>query len=107
MNDSTNRSEGKIPLTVILTTGNNCWVAQGVQIDYVAYGETIDEAKINFEKGLMRTFEECSKSHGAINKFLTPMPDDVFAEIQKGDFVSCRSDTTNEKFEFNFLNKAA
>jgi len=45
-----------IALQVILAEQEkNAWVAQGIEIDYAAEGETAAEAKMHFEQGLCAT----------------------------------------------------
>lgn len=73
-----------INLTVILTEEVGCWVAQSLEVYYVAYGRTLEDAKSNFEKGFIRTIEENQKRFGNIDKFInTKAPDDTWREFEE------------------------
>ena len=36
-------------LRVIISEGDGGWYAEGVEIDYAAFGQTIEEVQLNFE----------------------------------------------------------
>ena len=67
-------------LRVILVQEAGCWYAQGLEIDYIAQGESIDQAKANFETGLHATIRENLKIFGTIEPLLTPAPPEVWKE---------------------------
>lgn len=71
-------------LTVFLTEDANCWIAQSLEVYYVAYGKTANEAKDNFEKGFYRTIEENMKRLGNIEGFInTKAPVDTWREFDE------------------------
>lgn len=72
-------------LKVLLTKDGNSWFAQGLEIDYASFGKSVEDAKINFEKGLKSTIAEYLKLHGSIEKFLKPAPQDAWAEYYAAD----------------------
>ena len=67
-------------LRVVLTQEGNYWYAQGLEIDYVAQGPSIDAAKENFETGLASTLHENLQIHGTIEPLLVPAPVEVWKE---------------------------
>lgn len=54
------------------------WVAQGLDIDYAAAGETLDEVRMHFSKGLCATIEEHLKKFKTIDALIRPAPRDVW-----------------------------
>ena len=54
-------------LHVHLLQDGNGWFAQGMQIDYSACGETLDEVKHNFAHGLCLTINEHLLMYGHID----------------------------------------
>lgn len=67
-------------LRVVLTQEGNYWYAQGLEIDYVAQGTSIEGAKENFENGLASTLHENLRIHGTIEPLLVPAPIEVWKE---------------------------
>ena len=67
-------------LRVVLTQEGNYWYAQGLEIDYVAQGDSIEVAKKNFETGLASTFHENLRIHGTIQPLLVPAPVELWKE---------------------------
>ena len=67
-------------LRVLLIAEEGAWYAQGLEIDYIAQGESVDEAKARFEIGLLSTIRENLKIHGTIERLLTPAPPQVWRE---------------------------
>lgn len=67
-------------LRVILIREAESWYAQGLEIDYVAQGASIEQAKANFEIGLDATISENLKMLGTIEGLLTPAPVEVWKD---------------------------
>lgn len=67
-------------LKVLLSNDCGMWFAQGLEIDYASAGETIEEAKVNFESGLKKTVTEHLKLHGSIDNLLKIAPQEVWDE---------------------------
>lgn len=59
-------------LKVWVYKGARNWVAQGLDIGYAASGNTIDEAKKNFERGLFATLEVNWKKNRSVETVLRP-----------------------------------
>lgn len=68
-------------LRVVLLREEGAWYAQGLEIDCVAQGLTIDEAKANFEVGLRATIRENQTIHGTIRPVLVPAPREVWMDL--------------------------
>ena len=68
-------------LRVVLLKEDGAWYAQGLEIDCVAQGPTIDEAKANFEIGLDATIRENLTIHGTIGPVLVPAPPEVWMDL--------------------------
>lgn len=67
-------------LQVMLLHDESGWFAQGLQIDYASAGASQEEAKENFEKGLMLTVKEHLRMYGSVEKLLKIAPQEVWAE---------------------------
>ena len=68
-------------LRVILVSEDDHWHAQGLEIDYMAQGSSIDEAKSNFETGLLVTIEENLRINGSIELLLNVAPPEVWKDL--------------------------
>lgn len=53
------------------------WIAHGLDIDYVAAGESLDQAKMNFEAGLGGTILINLERFGHLDQVLRPAPPEV------------------------------
>ena len=72
---------GTFHLRVLIKAEGVHWIAQGLDIDYLAQGKSLDDAKTQFEEGLMATIHEHLKVHGNIEKVLVPAPIEVWKEF--------------------------
>ena len=70
-------------LHVMLVHEDGVWFAQGIEIDYLSQGSSIEEAKLFFEKGLEETIDLNLKELGHIYGILRWAPEDVLAEYAK------------------------
>jgi hypothetical protein len=68
-------------LRVVLVPDGDAWFAQGLEIDYAAQGDTVEDAKQQFEDGLVATIEEHLKQHGNIRLLLNVAPNEVWNEM--------------------------
>jgi hypothetical protein len=59
------------------------WIAQGVEIDYIAQGNSVDDVKRAFEIGLEATINQHLKIHGDIDRLLKFAPDNVLLRVFK------------------------
>jgi hypothetical protein len=51
----------------------SAFVVQGLEVDYIAQGSTIEEALDNFANGFQATVDEHFKQYGHARHFLKPM----------------------------------
>ncbi|HUX65867.1 MAG TPA: hypothetical protein VMV31_00105 [Terriglobales bacterium] len=68
-------------LRVVIVQDGHAWIAHGLEIDYVSQGETIEEAKKNFEDGLRATVCQNLNVYGNIERVLSPAPAEVWTEL--------------------------
>ena len=68
-------------LRVFLVQEGQYWCAQGLEIDYVAQGNSIEEVKEAFESGLTATIHANIERHGTIRHVLKVAPPEVWQEI--------------------------
>jgi hypothetical protein len=71
-------------LRVLLRNADGYWFAQGLEIDYAAQGETIEDVQQRFEHGLECTIREHLKVFGTIERLLVPAPGEVWRELVDG-----------------------
>lgn len=73
---------GILNLQVILAQESvNSWVAQAIEIDYAAGGESFDDVKAKFESGLCATVDEHLKLFGNLKKLLQPAPSELWLDL--------------------------
>ena len=66
-------------LRVALTSEDGAWFAQGLEVDYFAAGETLEEAEQNFQEGLAITVKRHLKKFGTLDR-MKPTPPVVVRE---------------------------
>ena len=59
-------------IRVIIVRDEGSWFAQGLDIDYAAQGESIEQAKKNFSGGLAATIDQHLQAYGTFVNFLKP-----------------------------------
>lgn len=57
-------------LQVVITVRDDCWFAQGLEIDYSAEGKSLREVKSAFEEGLALTINANLRRYGHIRHLL-------------------------------------
>jgi hypothetical protein len=72
-------------LRVVISTEDGIWFAQGLEIDYAAQGNSLADAKKQFEDGLRQTIEEHLRVYGNIEKILTVAPKEIWKEMLFND----------------------
>lgn len=69
-------------LRVFITQeGEREWYAQGIEIDYLAQGDSLEDVQRSFERGLELTITEHLKTLGDIKRLLRPAPAELWAEF--------------------------
>ena len=72
---------GLLGLRVVLIEEDGAWFAQGIDIDYLAQGDDIEDAKKQFEVGLTATVELHLKKFRGIQRLLRVAPVEVQREL--------------------------
>jgi hypothetical protein len=68
-------------LRVVLVPDGDVWFAQGLEIDYAAQGANKEDAKTQFENGLLSTIQEHLHVYGNIKGMLRVAPQAVWHEL--------------------------
>ena len=68
-------------LRVIICEEDGLWFAQGLEIDYAASGNSLDEVQRNFEHGLAATVGLHLQTFETIKTLLVPAPAKVWQEL--------------------------
>lgn len=68
-------------LRVILVPDGKYWFAQGLEIDYAAQGDSIEDAKKQFEDGLTATVQQHLRMFGNIEKLLKVAPTEAWLDL--------------------------
>ncbi len=75
-------------IRVILFKEEPYWYAQGLEIDYLSQGDTMEAAKDSFEKGLTYTIHENLKLHGTVDPVLKVAPQEMWSQILQPSVLS-------------------
>ncbi len=81
--DGSHHLVGLWNLQVLLIQEGKFWIAQGLQIDYVVQGNSIEEARSNFEKGLEDTIDLNLRMYKNIDGLLVFAPDEILQEAAR------------------------
>jgi len=73
-------------LKVVMCEDDGFWFAQGLEIDYAAYGKTVKDAKYYFEEGLVATINEHLNMFGNLDNFLKPAPKEEWNAVYSKAF---------------------
>jgi hypothetical protein len=68
-------------LRVMLLKTETYWYAQGMEIDYAAQGNSVEEVKERFGSGLYATIKEHLLLYGSIKNLLVPAPKPIWDEF--------------------------
>lgn len=68
-------------LRVLITRDGAAWSAQGLEIDYTAQGDSVEEAKERFANGLRATVREHLRIVGTIEPLLQVAPSEFWREF--------------------------
>ena len=82
--DSGDHAVGIANIRVLLKEDGPFWIAQGVEIDYFAQGESLEEAQKNFGLGLASTVRLYLKHHQSIEPMLKWAPVEVYKSLMDG-----------------------
>ncbi len=79
--DGTTHVVGIGNLRVTIVPDGDFWFAQGLEVDYAAQGSSPEDARKQFEDGLMATVQEHLKIYGTIEKLLEVAPTEVWKNL--------------------------
>ncbi len=68
-------------LRVLITQDGSAWSAQGLEIDYTAQGDSVEEAKKRFADGLRATVRENLRICGTLEPLLQVAPSECWREF--------------------------
>ena len=68
-------------LRVVLVDDGDSWFAQGLEIDYFAQGDSVEDVQSRFEDGLAATIREHLKLHNSIKGILRVAPESVWGQF--------------------------
>src|SRR3989442_5194712 len=71
-------------LRVVITQRDDCWFAQGLEIDYAAEGNDLDDVRRAFEYGLATTIATNLREFGSIEHMLRPAPEKAWRPVKAG-----------------------
>jgi hypothetical protein len=74
-------------LRVLLFQEGDHWIAQGLEVDYTAAGDSVNDVRMRFEQGLGLTIGAHLEKYDSLDRLLKPAP----AEIWKM-FYECNQD---------------
>jgi len=77
-------------LRVAIETDGKFWTAQGLEIDYIAQGDDLEDAKKQFEDGLACVIHQHMRIYGSIDKLLSPAPREVWKEVLNPKAIRAR-----------------
>lgn len=72
---------GIIELQVVVAPDEDGWIAQGLEIDYAAGGDSPDDARLRFEHGLRELIQVYLTDFGGIEKMIVPAATNVWADL--------------------------
>jgi hypothetical protein len=77
-------------LRVAIETDGKSWTAQGLEIDYIAQGADMEDAKKQFEDGLACVIHQHMRIYGNIDNLLSPAPREVWKEVLNPKAIRAR-----------------
>jgi hypothetical protein len=79
--DGKNHIVGLWNIRVLICPDGPAWFAQGIDIDYAAQGNTLDDVKLRFQEGLRATIEQNLKTYDTIERLLAFAPPSVLLQM--------------------------
>lgn len=88
-------------LQVLITQPDGCWFAQGLEIDYGAEGNDLDDVRRAFEYGLAATIAAHIREFHSIEHLLRPAPPQVWEAIRSATIRYRYSQVSTHLFPFH------
>ena len=88
-------------LRVLVSRDGSGWFAQGLEIDYAAGGDTLEDVQRRFEEGLLATIREHLRTYGDLRRLVRPAPQDewhrfVIGDGQRYELIGCTTFSKEE-----------
>lgn len=96
-------------IRVVIVPDDGSYFAQGLDIDYAAQGETIEEVKSNFEKGFKATIDQHLKVYGSLRNFIRVAPAEICQHLlldssaQFKSFAQISAHEVHEALGYKFI----
>jgi len=68
-------------IRVLILQEPDGWFAQGLEVDYAAEGDSLEEVQRAFEQGFHATIDTHLRLYGGIERLLRPAPPEVWQEL--------------------------
>ncbi len=68
-------------IRVVIVPDEGSWFAQGLDIDYAAQGQTVEQAQANFGQGLSATIDQHIQAYGHIRELLKTAPPELVSRV--------------------------
>lgn len=88
-------------LRAILFQEDGYWIAQGLEVDYLAYAPELEDAKRSFENGLACTIEENLRRFNTIEKMLRPAPVEAWKRFLEAQAKHTREEDCDHPFRYS------
>lgn len=83
-------------LRVAIVPDGKYWIAQCLEIDYIAQGNSVADAKLQFENGLEATIQQHLRIFGNIQGMLVPAPPEVWKDAMNSKCLRRRFSQISE-----------
>lgn len=98
--DAKNHVVGISRLAVVVYQSDGAWFAQGIEIDYLAEGSSIDDVTRAFEDGLAATVDANLRRFQSLEPLLRATPVEVVARVLQRGVRRFYSQVTAHSFPF-------
>jgi len=79
--DGEHHAVGIWNLDVVIVPDGRFWFAQGLQVDYAVQGNSVEDVKAQFEKGIRSTIYHNLRMFGTIQNILKVAPNEEWLEL--------------------------
>ena len=79
---------GLLDLQVVVAPDGDGWIAQGLEIDYAAGGDSPDDARMRFGHGLRALIQLHLETHGGIDALIVPASLEAWKDLMPAELDS-------------------
>lgn len=79
--DGEHHAVGIWNLDVVIVPDGRFWFAQGLQVDYAAQGNSVEDVKLQFQNGLRATIHHNLRMFGTIENILKVAPNEEWLKL--------------------------